>query len=172
MATDFVRIEGLEGVMKTLRQLPDEIAGKNGGPVRTALRRAGVVIQKQALANVDRIIATPNLGMTDDSTGHLRKNIKVSRAKMPAGVKGERQIVRVLKNKPYSPPRAKKEQVTASQVGAMLESGTERRTAMPWMRPAFDAKKEEAVRVFQTDLLKAIEHVQKKLARANGVKGA
>jgi len=52
----------------------------------------------------------------------------------------------------------------------MLEAGTERRRAMPWMRPAFEAKKGEALQVFATELPRAIDRAVKKLAKRNGAR--
>ena len=82
MAIESFRVEGLAGVLDTLKQLPPELVSKNGGPVRTALRKAAVLIQKQAQANVQSIMDTPNAGgMPAESTGLLLKNIITQRIK-------------------------------------------------------------------------------------------
>ena len=86
MAIESFRVEGLQGVLDTLKQLPPELVSKNGGPVRTALRKASVLIQKQAQANVQSIMDTPNAGgMPAESTGLLLKNIITQRIKPPRG---------------------------------------------------------------------------------------
>ena len=51
----------------------------------------------------------------------------------------------------------------------IAEQGTETRQAMPWMRPAFESKKAEAVAVFERELPAAIDRIVKKLAKQNGV---
>ena len=168
MAREPFRIEGLEGVLKTLKALPPELVGKNGGPVRVALRKAALIILTEAQANVQGIIDTPNIGGdVAESSGLLKSNIVATRRRMPAGLKGERFAVRV-RRKTYPEQGAGKKRTTA-QIGALLEQGTERREPMPWMRPAFESKKREAVAVFERELPRAIDRIVKKLARQNGV---
>lgn len=164
MAVETVKIIGLEGVMKTLRELPPELVSKRGGPVRSALRKASKILVEEAKANVQRIIDEPNIdGAESKSIGHLKKNIITARDSKMRG--GERYYVRV-RRKAYPEGRTKK---TATGVGALLEQGTERRKPMPWMRPAFDAKKHEVVQFFPQELRKQLDRIVKKLARQNGV---
>lgn len=168
MAIESFRVEGLKGVLDTLQMLPPELVSKGGGPVRAALRKAAVIIQKQAQANVQAIIDQPNAnGLPAESTGMLMKNLVVQRIKPPAGQRGERFMVRVRKKK-YEGNADWKPRTTA-QIGALLEYGTERRAAMPWMRPAFEARRVEAVQVFERELPAAIARIVRKLARQNRV---
>lgn len=165
MAREAIRIEGLAGVLETLKQLPPELVSKNGGPVRAALRKAAVIIQKQARANVQAIIDAPNIGGDSrESSGLLKKNIVVTRGRPSGGLKGEVYLVRVRKKK-Y--PQKGGKPVHTAQVGTLLEYGTEKRKPMPWIRPAFDAKKTEAVAVFTRELPRAIDRIVKKLDRQN-----
>lgn len=172
MPIESFRVEGLKGVLDTLTQLPAEVVSKNGGPVRTALRKAAKVIQLQMQANVQAIVDAPNIGGAESpSTGLLKKNIVINRLRMPPGVKGERVAVRVRRKK-YPPERmggAKRK--TTQGVGALLEQGTERRRAQPWARPAFETKKAEAVAIFERELPAGIDRIVRRLARQNGVKG-
>lgn len=168
MAIESFRVEGLKGVLDTLQQLPPELVSKGGGPVRAALRKAAVIIQKQARANLQAIIDQPNAdGLPAESTGLLAKNLVVQRIKPPSGKRGERYMVRVRKKK-YEGNADWKPRTTA-QIGSLLEYGTERRAAMPWMRPAFEAKRVEAVQVFERELPAAIARIVRKLARQNRV---
>lgn len=169
MAREVVRIEGLDAAVKTLRELGPE-ARKAGGPVRKSLRKAAKVLQQQVVDNVRAIILEPNAdGLPSESTGQLEKNIVITRGKQPVSQKGETVRVRV-RNKPYPRDRAGNKRVTTAQVSRLLEVGTEKMQPHPHWRPAFDAKKQEAVQVFVTELPKDIVALQKKLARANGVK--
>ena len=85
-----VRIEGLDGIIGMLKQLPPEVVSKRGGPVRAALRKAAVVVQKEAQANVRRIVAEPNIGgRPSRSTGALEKAITVIRRRPRGGINGE-----------------------------------------------------------------------------------
>ncbi len=168
MAVESFRVEGLQGVLDTLKQLPPELVSKNGGPVRTALRKAAVLIQKQAQANVQAIMDAPNAGgVPADASGLLLKNIVAQRIKPPRGQKGERFMVRVRK-KSY-PGNADWKKRTTAQIGALLEQGTEKRSPMPWMMPAFESKRAEAAQVFERELPAAIDRIVKKLAKQNGV---
>lgn len=170
MPREVVRIEGLEGVMKTLREL-GPAARKNGGPVRKSLRKAAQVIQKQEVENLRAIILQPNAdGLPTKSTGLLEKNVVITRGKPPPGQKGETVRIRV-RSKRYPASRAGSKPVTTTQVARLLEGGTEKMHAHPFIRPAFDAKKQAALNVFVQELPKDIIALQKKIARANGVKG-
>lgn len=181
VARESIRIEGLEGVLATLRQLPAEVVSKNGGPVRAALRKAALVIQRQAQANVDKIVADPNIGgRASKSSGALRDAITSKRVRMPAGVKGERFWVGIapLKKK-YADTKQnrRKQRVGKSYVvlppayyAWFLERGTERQGAKPFMRPAFEARKGEAVAIFTRELPVAIDRIVKRLAHSNRVK--
>ena len=160
MALERIDVKGLDGVLKMLKSLPPEIVSRRGGPVKAALRKAAQVIQKQAKLNLQAIMDAPNEGGVDDPTGLLRDSIIVSRDPRPqqSGA-NERYLVRVKKKRYPKQPR-----VTTQRVGYLLEIGTERRRAMPWMRPAFEAKKGQAVTVFVDTLTKSIDRIIKKLA--------
>lgn len=165
MARETVTIEGLDDVLRRLRALGPE-ASKRGGPVRAAVRKGAVVIANEAKANVRRIVATPNMGGGDVSTGLLEKSIKPLRAKARRdGVKGETFIVTVPKRARYPISKRTPSGIGVATVGKMLEYGTSKRQPMPWMRPAFHAKKDEAAKVMADEVLKGIERLEKKLAR-------
>lgn len=165
MARETVTIEGLDDVLRRLRALGPE-ASKRGGPVRAAVRKGAVVIANEAKANVRRIVATPNMGGGDVSTGLLEKSIKPLRAKARRdGVKGETFIVTVPKRARYPISKRTPSGIGVATVGKMLEYGTSKRQPMPWMRPAFHAKKDEAAKVMADEVLNGIEKLEKKLAR-------
>lgn len=161
-----VRLIGLEGVLATLQSLPPEVVSRRGGVIRAALRKAAAVIQKQEIANLEQIISVPNVGGEDRSTGLLAKNVVVSRSRPRSGTNGERFLVRV-RNKAYPKRSPNAKRVTTAQVARLLEYGTEKRAPLPFIRPAFDAKKDEAVRTFVEETDKGIERAYKKLARMN-----
>lgn len=168
MARETFQIEGLEGVLKSLQQLPKEISQKRGGPVRAALRKGANVIRKQAQANVRKITQEPNVGGGDYSTGLLEKSITVVRGKPHKTLNGERMFVLVPKRRRYPISKRTPTGIPVVMVGRMLEYGTTRRAPMPWMGPAFHAKKAEAVSVVVTELRKGIDKAVADLARRNG----
>lgn len=163
MARETVRIQGLQGVLEQLKALPPEIVSKAGGPVKFALRAAANLLRDEAKRNVRRIIDTPNVGGDDNSTGLLLLSIVSGRGKAPPGLKGERFSVRIRAGQRYPSNRGK--DLTAAQIGRQLEYGTEHREPMPWLRPAFDAKKHEALQVFSTEMRKRTEAAIKKAER-------
>src|SRR5690606_1165609 len=117
MALDTQTLHGLDGVLEKLKSLPPEIVSKRGGPVKSALRKGAVVIQKEWVANLKAIIAEPNEGVPHDGSGLLVKNVVVTRDSRPrrSGA-NERYVVRV-RNKRY--PKAspgQKQAATTAQV--------------------------------------------------------
>lgn len=158
---------GLDGVLDTLRQLPPEVVSKRGGPVRAALRKGALVILRPAKANLQAAIN----GTTDEgkrqSTGLLLDNLVVTRGKKPAGENGERYLVRV-RRKAYSRKEADTgKPVTTRKSASLLEYGSSQQQAEPWLRPAFEAKKQEALDTVEADLKKSIDRIVKRLAAKN-----
>lgn len=165
MPRESVQITGVDEVVRRLKALGPE-ASKRGGPVRAAVRKAAVVIQKEMQANVQRIIATPNKGGGDESTGLLQKSIKPMRAKARRdGTKGETYIVGPARRVRYPIDTRTPTGINVATVGKMLEYGTPKRQPMPFARPAFHAKKGEAVQVMTDEVLKGIDKLEKKLGR-------
>lgn len=177
MAESF-KILGLAGVLDTLKQLPPEVVSKNGGPIRSALRKAAQVIQKEAQANVRRIVAEPNIGgAPSKSTGALEKSIKVTRGKMRGGLKGETALVTIPPiRKKYADTRLNRRKHRVGKIHSVspltyyawfLEFGTERMRPHPFMQPAFMSKKGEAVNVFVQQVTAKTKKIIQKLEAAN-----
>ena len=159
------QISGLDGVLERLQALPKEVVQKNGGPVRKVLRNAAHIIRDEAKANVRKIIATPNIDGQNVSTGTLEKSIRTVKGRAHRTLNGERYMVLIPKRLRYPVSKRTPTGVAVSTVGRMLEYGTSRRDAMPWMRPAFHAKKSEAVNYVVSQLPKEIDKIVRKLAR-------
>lgn len=177
MAVEPFRIEGLAGVLKTLEELPAEIVSKAGGPVRQGLRAAMRMMAEEVRENLRRIIREPNCNGQNKSTGLLLENIRVGSFRL-RGQNGEAQRVYIRKKR-YPPRRVdtkpRKEggpkPVVTPQVARLLEYGNEKlNPPKPFLRPAFNQNKERAVNIFETELKRRIDLVQKRLARKNRVK--
>lgn len=158
-----VKLEGLNGVLETLKSLPPEIVSKRGGPVKSALRKGARVIWQQAKSNLEVVTANADDEGKKYSTGLLLKNLVVTRGKPPFGGKGERYLVRV-RRKSY---QRKGKSTTTLATANLLEYGSVKQPMEPWIRPAFQAKAEEAIRVTEAELLRQIDRVVKKLAQQN-----
>jgi HK97 gp10 family phage protein len=155
-----VRLTGLDGVLDTLKRLPPEVVSKRGGPVKSALRKGALVILREASLNLAR--ATNNLASDDPtSTGLLLKNLIASRGKAPTGSKGERYLVRV-RRKSY---QRKGETVTTLKTAQILEYGSSKQPAEPWLRPAFNAKAMQAIKTIEAELLAGIDRAVRKLRK-------
>lgn len=158
-----VRVDGAD-VIRRLKLLGEE-AAKNGGPVRAAVRKGAKVIAEEMKANVRKIVAEPNVGGGNYSTGLLEKSIKPMRAKAnKRGLKGETFVVTVARRARYPVDKRTPSGVGVALVGMMLEYGTPQRQAMPWARPAYHTKKEEAAQVMADDVLKGVEKLERKLS--------
>jgi len=152
MNVDF-KIDGLEHTLSMLRQLPAEVVSNRGGPVKAALRKGARVIQRQVIANLKAVTAG------DDSTGLLEQSIKVTRGKPPSDGKGERYLVRVLR-KTY--PDREGRPTTTRKTANLLEYGSSKQPAEPFIRPAFASRAREAIEVTVSDLNKSIDKIAQK----------
>lgn len=168
-----LNLQGMEGVLSTLKSLPPEIVSKRGGPVKLALAKGARLIRDEAIKNVKASIARNG----EQSTGLLEKSIIASRGKAPIGGKGERYLVRV-KRKAYDQEKISKKEsrakgrkrVTTLQTANLLEYGSSHQPATPWLRPAVQNKGEQAINVITEDLKRRIDLVVKKLAQQNAGK--
>jgi len=169
-----LKLTGLDGVLKALEALPAEVVSKNGGVARRALRKGAVLILKQAQANLR--VSTSNA--TEDgkrySTGLLLKNLVVTRGKAPSSGKGERQLVRVRRVAYDGSKLGKKDRagkrVTTLQTANLLEYGSSKQQAEPWLRPAFEAKATDAIAVVERELIREVELAVRKLSRSKGLR--
>lgn len=167
MAREVVKIEGLEGVLKTLKELPPEVVSKNGGPVRSALAKAARMMRDKTQENLQAIIDAPNQNAESVvSTGLLKKNIVAKRGRLAGGEKGELYSVTV-RRKAYPDTRGKR--ISTPQVARLLEYGTAKREPLPFMRPAFDSEKSKVISLFVSELNKKLGAIVRKLASKNRV---
>lgn len=165
-----VEITGLDAVLRRLRALGPE-ASKRGGPVRAAVRKGAMVIVKEAQANIRKIVAEPNKSGDNKSMGLMAKSIKPFRAKARRdGKKGETFSIRAPASARYPDSKRNPGGDAVQKIANILEYGGThngvRRQAHPWMRPAFHAKKQEAVKVMTDELVKGIDKLEKKLSKS------
>ena len=145
-----------------LKKLPPEVVSKNGGPVKSALRKAAKVIQQQEQANLRAIIASN--ADDSESTGLLHDNIIVSRGKKPTGSKGERYLVRV-KRKVYVRSNNEGGKTTTWKTAMLMEYGDIKQPARPFIRSAAASKAQAAIDTATNELKKGIDRITRKLAK-------
>jgi HK97 gp10 family phage protein len=171
-----VEITGMDNVIDMLNALPKELASKRGGPVRKALRKAAVIIQKEAQKNIQAIIDAPNKdGKPSRSTGALKNAVTVARGKYLGGQNGERFLVWVPKKpKKYASTKANVRSGKAGGTylaespqfyGRFLEYGTSKMQAKKWLRPAFETKRDQATATANQSLIAEIEKISQKLLK-------
>lgn len=172
MSKVYVKLEGLQGVISALKAIAPEM--KAGRVVRNAVRKGAIVIQQEEQANVRRLVAETNRGgEPSKSTGALEHAITVRRRRPPGGSFGEVFSVGVSK------VGARVLRAIGKALGEVhdpryyqwfLEFGTEKMQAHPFIRPAFEAKKDEALATIVEQILSGLERVQRKVERMFRVK--
>lgn len=158
------KMTGLDGVLELLQKLPAEVVSKRGGPVRRAVRKGAVLIREEAKAQMIARGNSPGKTGINWATGFAASHIIIKRTKLTQ-IKGERFVVTV---RPAVHPGGRKfrgKPLKANDVAFMLEAGTSKQPAEPWIRPAFAAKREEAAQLMVTDLRQSIDRIVKKLAK-------
>lgn len=153
-----VKLTGVDGVLALLKSLPPEVVSKRGGPVRAALRKGAVVIHKRAKENLTASLSNKTQ-VERENTGLLLKNLVITRGKAPSDGKGERFLVRV-RRKGYG-----RADVTTLKTGQLLEYGSKQQPAEPWLRPAFASTAQTAITTVESELLKGINRIVKKLSK-------
>lgn len=159
-----MKLTGVDHVLALLKSLPPEVVSKRGGPVKTALRKGAVVIFKAARANLQQAVSNATTEERRQSTGLLLKNLVVTRGKEPRDTKGERYLVRV-RRKSYG---RKGKPVTTLATAQMLEYGTVKQPAEPWLRPAFETNARQAIDTATAELARGLDRIVKRLGRPAG----
>ena len=180
MARETVQIEGLDQLLERLKALPPEVVSKRGGPVRTAVRKGAVVIQKQMQANIRAFVSEPNSGgWPDESTGLMERSVKPIRMKAHrGGLKGESYLVTIPRRVRYPADKRTPSGIPVAVIARIHEYGpsmtfkrgplkgrTIKYKERRWARNAFHAKKGEAAEVMRDELLKGVDRVVRKLER-------
>lgn len=162
---DNINVKGLREIERTLKALPARLGEK---VMRAALRAAGQVIRKDARSRVP-ILSSPTKYRKPGTVKNaivIRKSrkdkfgvyvgIKLLKAKQIKAFKGGKVNKRAAQN-PDDP-----------FYWLFLEFGTAKLTKTPFLRPAFEAKKFEALRKFEEYAKARIVKESEKLARELG----
>ena len=156
-----VKIDGLKELQQALSQLPLEIQ-KN--PLRSAVSAGAKVILDEAIRRAPQ-----------GETGNLRKALYRYRSRSQSGRGQETFLVGVRKGKKNYVDSAKNRRL--NRVGKkytvegeayywrFIEFGTSKMPARPFLRPAFESKKNQAVETIKNRLAVAIENTAKKMKK-------
>lgn len=152
-------VQGLDGLLDRLKKLPKEISGKAGGPVKRSLLAGAKLIAEEAKVTLQESINRPNVdGTIAESTGLLKGSIQVKRSTNPPRGIAEKVSVRVKRGK--TP-----DGTSITKYGKAMEFGTARQTGHPWLRPAFENKKQAALDVVVSALQKEISKAERKASK-------
>lgn len=169
MAT-FAKVHGLAQTVAALRALPAQFASKNGGPIRSALFMAARPMRNdaQARAPVD--------------SGNLRLNVYLWRDRNPQASGATERYLISVRSKRGRAGRAAKGRLNRGLLrvgrnfairgdawyGRLVEFGTEKMRAQPFMRPAFEGGKQRVVTDFGNGLRKGVDAAVERARRAAG----
>lgn len=140
-------IIGLDALQGKLLSISDDLRRRGG---RAALRRAGNVIVNKAKANASRI-DDPATGRSIAANVAMRWNGRLFKSTGDLGFRIGVQHGAVLKKHPDLSENA------PTPHWRLIEFGTERVRAQPFMRPAADTSTGEVVNVFATEYEKSID---------------
>jgi HK97 gp10 family phage protein len=145
-------LTGFKELAAALRELPQRVA-KNG--LRSAVGAGAAVIRKEARVRAPK------------KTGEMAKDIQIKRERDTQG--GDLFIARysvfVLSGKKSRLKGKKRNVQRDSFYWKFVELGTSKMAARPFMRPAYEAKKEEAVKTIGEKLDQRIQAAARELYR-------
>lgn len=162
-----VQMTGLDGVLDTLKRLPPEVVSKRGGPVRRALARGAKLIRDNARAALQRSIDAAGATGITETTGFTASNVIMKRSSRLDRINGERYVVTVRPKKHPSGHQYRKRTIQTNDIAFIMEQGSSKQPALPWLRPTFAAHAAEAIRTIETTLAADVERLVKKLAAQN-----
>lgn len=164
---EVVKVDGLQQLAHALKQLPIEIAAKNGGPLARALGSTARIIRDSARA-LAPISAKPYTVSTKTRTvkvnpGRLREAIIAVRVRKPAGGVNEQYVV-----KPFGKSIRKKYGVGVAywwllEFGFTAKNG--KKIKRPFLLRAYKTSKSESLDEFKRHMAAGIERARKKIYR-------
>jgi len=165
-----VDIQGLDGVLETLKSLPPEVVSKRGGPVARAVRKGAIVIRDAARARLRAVTSTPGKTGINYGQGISAEHVIVKRGKPKYISEGGELYYVSVKSKIHTGSKGifRKRPIKTNDIAFILEYGTSKQPPEPWLVPAFEATKEKAISVTVTELNKDIERIAQKLLKAKG----
>lgn len=147
-----MKLTGFKELAANLRKLPERVA-KNG--LRSAVAAGAAVVRNEARARAPKL------------TGEMAKDIQIKREREARD--GEtfaaQYSVFVLSGKKSRLKGKKRNVQRDSFYWKFVEFGTSKMAPRPFLRPAFEAKKEEAVKVIGEKLDARIQAAARELQR-------
>ena len=155
-----VQVQGLDQLAKALRELPQRVA-RNG--MRAAVYAGAKVIRDEA--KLQAPVATGNLGPNQPPPGTLKRSVIMKQIPELSGAQKQTFFVTVRHGKKYRKQGKKGNLSQDAWYWRFVEFGTVKMSARPFLRPAFDMKKHEAVTAIKTRLAQRIEQAAQELKK-------
>ena len=155
-----VQVQGLDQLAKALRELPQRVA-RNG--LRAAVYAGAKVIRDEA--KLQAPVATGDLGPNQPPRGTLKRSVIMKQIPELSGAQKQTFFVTVRHGKKYRKQGKKGNLSQDAWYWRFVEFGTIKMSARPFLRPAFDMKKHEAVTAIKTRLAQRIEQAAQELKK-------
>ena len=155
-----VQVQGLDQLAKALRELPQRVA-RNG--MRAAVYAGAKVIRDEA--KLQAPVATGDLGANQPPRGTLKRSVIMKQIPELSGTQKQTFFVTVRHGKKYRKQGKKGNLSQDAWYWRFVEFGTVKMSARPFLRPAFDMKKHEAVTAIKTRLAQRIEQAAQELKK-------
>lgn len=155
-----VKVEGLAELGKALRDLPDRVA-RNG--LRASVYAGAKVVRDEARARAPK--ADQPLGPNQPPPGTLRRSVIMKHIRELSSLTRQTFFVTVRHGKKYRKQGKKGNLSQDAWYWRFVEFGTRKMPARPFLRPALQAKRREAVQAMKDRLSERIELEAKKLYR-------
>lgn len=150
---EFVKIEGLDLFARALKLLPQKVAGKS---LRRAVAAAGKVVRDEA--KIKAPVLTGPVAEGHPPPGTLKRAIAFGRSRRNSGAGREvfNVFVRQAKNGSVGQKGVKRYGKFDAYYARFVEFGTSKMAARPFLRPAFEAKKNDAAQAIGDTLAKEL----------------
>ena len=146
------KVEGLAELAKALRELPDRVA-KNG--LRVSVYAGAKVIRDEARLRAPK--ATESLGPNQPPPGTLKRSVIMKHIRELSGGGRQTFYVLVRHGKKYRNQGKRGNLSQDAWYWRFLEFGTRKMAARPFLRPALESRRREAVDAIKQRLSERIE---------------
>jgi HK97 gp10 family phage protein len=150
--TETVKIEGLKALDRALRELPDRIANRG---LRASVYAAAKIVRDEARVRAPK--AAQSLGANQPPPGTLRRSVILKHIRELSGNGRQTYYVLVRHGKKYRKQGKKGNLSQDAWYWRFVEFGTRKMAARPFLRPALESKRREAVNALKKRLTERID---------------
>jgi HK97 gp10 family phage protein len=156
--SEVVQVQGLDQLSRALKELPDRVA-RNG--LRASVYAGAKVIRDEARLKAPVAIAA--LGPDQPPPGTLKRSVIMKQIPELSGKSRQTFFVTVRHGKKYRKQGKKGNLSQDAWYWRFVEFGTVKMAARPFLRPAFDLRKNDALDAIKTRLAERIEQAVQEL---------